>query len=47
MPDIVVNGCKVRYQDIGTGTPVVLTPGGRWVGTCRKPSPAYWPNAIV
>jgi pimeloyl-ACP methyl ester carboxylesterase len=36
MPDIVVNGCKIRYQEMGAGTPVVLTPGGRWGGYVQE-----------
>ena len=36
MADIVVNGCKVRYEDMGEGTPIVLTPGGRWGGYVQQ-----------
>ena len=36
MPDIVVNGCKIRYQEQGSGPPVVLTPGGRWGGYVQE-----------
>lgn len=32
MPDVVVNGVKLRYEERGAGIPVVLTPGGRWGG---------------
>jgi pimeloyl-ACP methyl ester carboxylesterase len=32
MPEVTVNGCNIAYEDRGTGTPVVLTPGGRWGG---------------
>ena len=33
MPELVVNGCTISYQEFGTGSvPVVLTPGGRWGG---------------
>ena len=36
MPDSVVNGCKIRYQEQGSGPPVVLTPGGRWGGYVQE-----------
>ncbi len=36
MPDIVINGCAIRYQDQGSGLPVVLTPGGRWGGYVQE-----------
>ena len=36
MPDIVVNGCKIRYQEQGSGPPVVLTSGGRWGGYVQE-----------
>lgn len=36
MPVIAINGCNIRYQDIGSGTPVVLTPGGRWGGYVQE-----------
>lgn len=36
MPDIVVNGCTIRYQEQGSGPAVVLTPGGRWGGYVQE-----------
>ena len=32
MAEIVVGGCAIRYEERGSGVPVVLTPGGRWGG---------------
>jgi pimeloyl-ACP methyl ester carboxylesterase len=32
MPEVEVGGRIVRYEERGSGTPVVLTPGGRWGG---------------
>jgi len=29
MPNLMVNGAKIEYEDIGEGIPIVLTPGGR------------------
>jgi pimeloyl-ACP methyl ester carboxylesterase len=37
MPDLVVNGCTISYQEFGSGSvPVVLTPGGRWGGYVHR-----------
>ena len=32
MPEVRLGAVKIRYEERGTGTPVVLTPGGRWGG---------------
>ncbi len=32
MPEIVINGATIRFEERGKGVPVVLTPGGRWGG---------------
>ena len=32
MPDVLINGLTIRYDEAGSGVPVVLTPGGRWGG---------------
>ena len=32
MPDVLIDGITLRYEERGRGTPVVLTPGGRWGG---------------
>lgn len=32
MPTLEIDGCTIRYEERGTGVPVVLTPGGRWGG---------------
>jgi 2-hydroxy-6-oxonona-2,4-dienedioate hydrolase len=32
MPQLVVNGNTLQYEERGRGVPVVLTPGGRWGG---------------
>jgi pimeloyl-ACP methyl ester carboxylesterase len=32
MPELVLNGCAIHYEEHGSGVPVVLTPGGRWGG---------------
>lgn len=32
MPDLVLDGGSIRYEERGDGVPVVLTPGGRWGG---------------
>ena len=29
MPTIVVNGCTIYYEEMGSGVPIVFTPGGR------------------
>ena len=29
MPSLIVNGAKIEYEDMGTGLPIILTPGGR------------------
>jgi len=36
MPDLIINGCTIHYQDSGAGLPVVLTPGGRWGGYVQR-----------
>jgi pimeloyl-ACP methyl ester carboxylesterase len=36
MPDILINGCTIHYNDIGSGVPVVVTPGGRWAGYVQR-----------
>ena len=36
MPEVTLNGCKIVYEERGTGTPVVLTPGGRWGGYVQR-----------
>jgi pimeloyl-ACP methyl ester carboxylesterase len=36
MPDLLINGCTIHYQDSGKGVPVVLTPGGRWGGYVQR-----------
>ncbi len=36
MPDLLINGCTIHYRDIGTGVPVVVTPGGRWGGYVQR-----------
>lgn len=37
MPEIVLNGCTVSYQEFGGGpVNVVLTPGGRWGGYVHR-----------
>src|ERR1051326_2078577 len=36
MPDLLINGCTIHYQDNGKGVPVVLTPGGRWGGFVQR-----------
>jgi len=32
MPDVMVDGISLHYEEHGAGFPVVLTPGGRWGG---------------
>lgn len=32
MPEVRLGAVQIRYEERGTGTPVVLTPGGRWGG---------------
>ena len=37
MPEIVLNGCTISYQEFGSGpVNVVLTPGGRWGGYVHR-----------
>ncbi|MGH7035750.1 MAG: alpha/beta fold hydrolase [Stellaceae bacterium] len=37
MPELVVNGCTISYQEFGSGpVAVVLTPGGRWGGYVHR-----------
>lgn len=36
MPELVLNGCSIHYQEFGSGVPVVLTPGGRWGGYVQR-----------
>jgi pimeloyl-ACP methyl ester carboxylesterase len=36
MPDLVLNGCTIHYEEQGRGVPVVLTPGGRWGGYVHR-----------
>jgi pimeloyl-ACP methyl ester carboxylesterase len=36
MPDILINGCTIHYNDIGSGVPVVVTPGGRWAAYVQR-----------
>ncbi len=37
MPELVVNGCTISYQEFGSGPiNVVLTPGGRWGGYVHR-----------
>jgi 2-hydroxy-6-oxonona-2,4-dienedioate hydrolase len=37
MPEIVLNGCTISYQEFGGGPiNVVLTPGGRWGGYVQR-----------
>lgn len=36
MPSLTINGCKISYQEFGSGLPVVLTPGGRWAGYVQR-----------
>lgn len=36
MPDLTLNGCRIHYEEQGRGTPVVLTPGGRWGGHVHR-----------
>src|SRR5690242_7118690 len=36
MPDLIINGCTIHYEDSGAGVPVVLTPGGRWGGYVQR-----------
>ena len=32
MTSLIINGCRISFQEFGSGIPVVLTPGGRWAG---------------
>jgi len=37
MPELVLNGCTISYQEFGSGSVnVVLTPGGRWGGYVHR-----------
>jgi pimeloyl-ACP methyl ester carboxylesterase len=36
MPELVLNGCTISYQEFGAGVPVVLTSGGRWAGYVQR-----------
>jgi len=36
MPELVVNGCTIHYDEFGVGVPVVVTPGGRWAGYVQQ-----------
>lgn len=36
MPEVLIDGVTIRYEAMGSGTPVVLTPGGRWGGYVMK-----------
>src|SRR5262249_8093178 len=36
MPELVLNGCTLSYQEFGAGVPVVLTAGGRWAGYVQR-----------
>ena len=36
MPELVVNGCTIHYDEFGVGVPVVVTPGGRWAGYVQR-----------
>jgi pimeloyl-ACP methyl ester carboxylesterase len=36
MPELVLNGCTISYQELGAGVPVVLTAGGRWGGYVQR-----------
>jgi 2-hydroxy-6-oxonona-2,4-dienedioate hydrolase len=36
MPDLAVNGCTIHYEELGTGVPVIITPGGRWGGYVQR-----------
>jgi pimeloyl-ACP methyl ester carboxylesterase len=36
MPELVLNGCTLHYEEQGSGVPVVLTPGGRWGGYVHR-----------
>jgi 2-hydroxy-6-oxonona-2,4-dienedioate hydrolase len=37
MPELVLNGCTISYQEFGGGSVnVVLTPGGRWGGYVHR-----------
>ena len=29
MPSILIDGVNIKYEEMGSGEPVVLTPGGR------------------
>jgi pimeloyl-ACP methyl ester carboxylesterase len=36
MPELLINGCTIHYQEFGRGIPVVVTPGGRWAGYVQR-----------
>jgi pimeloyl-ACP methyl ester carboxylesterase len=36
MPELLINGCTIHYQEFGRGIPVVVTPGGRWGGYVQR-----------
>jgi len=36
MPNLVVNGCTIHYEEFGAGVPVIVTPGGRWGGYVQR-----------
>jgi pimeloyl-ACP methyl ester carboxylesterase len=36
MPELLVNGCTLHYEEFGRGVPVVVTPGGRWAGYVQR-----------
>ena len=36
MPNLVVNGCTIHYDEFGAGVPVIVTPGGRWGGYVQR-----------
>jgi pimeloyl-ACP methyl ester carboxylesterase len=36
MPELVVNGCTIHYDEFGAGVHVVVTPGGRWAGYVQR-----------
>ena len=36
MPELVITGGTIHYQEFGGGTPVVLTPGGMWGGYVHR-----------
>src|SRR5688572_19606740 len=36
MPEFAIEGSKIHYEERGTGTPIVLTPGGMWGGYIHR-----------